>query len=172
MSTDAAPAFRLFLFRHAQAAWATSGMRDFDRELDDGGFADADVIADRLADLRLVPERILCSTARRCRQTADALKRSMSEDLDIRYVDSLYSGGMTVYRDLIAGQPDIASLMVVGHNPVLEELLRELVAPARIGEERPGAYPPAGLAVIDFDRPPAEGDWPFGRLSLWIEPRR
>jgi phosphohistidine phosphatase len=92
MPAASAPVFRLYLLRHAKAAWALPGQKDFDRTLDDAGFADAEIVADIAADRGLRPDLVLCSTAVRCRQTADALRRAMTEDLDIRYIDALYAG--------------------------------------------------------------------------------
>ncbi len=54
------------------------------------------------ADRGIRPELILCSTAVRCRQTAEPFFRSVSEDSpDIRYVDALYTGPASVYTDII-----------------------------------------------------------------------
>lgn len=165
-----APVFRLYLFRHAKAAWALPGQKDFDRTLDDPGFADAEIVADMAADRGLVPDLVLCSTAVRCRQTAEALRRAMKEDLDIRYVDALYAGAANVYRDIIGSQDGaISSLMVVGHNPVIEEILREALGEEATVEIIPAGYPPGALAVIDFDKRPSDGALPRGKLIAWLD---
>ena len=62
-------AFRLYLLRHARSSWAQPGQTDFERTLDDVGFGDAEIVADMAADRGFVPNRVLCSTATRCRQT-------------------------------------------------------------------------------------------------------
>ncbi len=171
MPAASAPVFRLYLLRHAKAAWTLPGQRDFDRTLDDIGFADAEIVAGVAADQGLRPDLVLCSTAVRCRQTADAFRRAMTEDLDIRYVDELYAGGANIYRDIIGSQdPALLSLMVVGHNPVIEEILREILGDEAAAEAAPAGYPPGALAVIDFDTHPSDGGLPLGTLTAWLDP--
>lgn len=166
-----APVFRLYLLRHAKAAWALPGQKDFDRTLDETGFADAEIVADMAADRGLVPDLVLCSTAVRCRQTAEPLRRAMAEDLDIVYIDALYSGAADVYRDIISGQDDtLSSMMVVGHNPVIEEILREILGAEETVSTIASGYPPGALAVIDFDTRPSDGALPPGKLTAWLDP--
>ena len=171
MPAASAPVFRLYLLRHAKAAWALPGQKDFDRTLDDTGFADAEIVADMAADQGLRPNLVLCSTAVRCRQTADAFRRAMTEDLDIRYIDGLYAGGANVYRDIISSQdPTLSALMVVGHNPVIEEILREILGEEAAIKAAPAGYPAGALAVIDFDTRPSDGILPLGTLTAWLDP--
>lgn len=171
MPAAPAPVFRLYLLRHAKAGWALPGQKDFDRTLDDTGFADAEIVADMAADQGLRPDLVLCSSAVRCRQTADALRRAMTEDLEIRYIDGLYVGGENVYRDIIGSQdPTLSALMVVGHNPVIEDILREILGEDTAGDVIPAGYPPGALAAIDFDMRPSGGVLPRGRLTAWLDP--
>jgi len=171
MPAASAPVFRLYLLRHARAAWPLPGQRDFDRTLDDAGFADAEIVADMAADRGLRPQLVLCSTAVRCRQTADALRRSMTEDLDIRYVDELYSGGANLYSDIIGSQdPALSAIMIVGHNPVIEEILRTIIGDQAANGNAAAGYPPGALAAIDFDTRPADGILPPGTLAAWLDP--
>ncbi len=171
MSAAIAPAFRLFLLRHANAGWPLPGQTDFDRTLDDTGFAAAELVADIASDRDLKPELVLCSTAVRCRQTVDAFRRATEEELDIRYIDALYTGTVDVYRDLIAGQ-DIAagSVMIVGHNPVIEEILRESIGVEPASEVIPAGYPPGALAIIDLEIRPNAGALPPGKLTAFVTP--
>lgn len=167
MTTDSPTPFRLFLLRHARAAWALPGQSDFDRMLDDTGYAEAERIADRIADLRLLPDRIICSTAVRCRQTVEPWKRALSEDLDISYVDDLYTGDVSVYRDIVSAQSDVASVLLVGHNPMIEELLRLVVGHDAADQQVGQGYPPAGLAIIDISDKLVPDRLPTGILAQW-----
>ena len=165
------PAFRLFILRHARAAWAQPGQSDFDRALDDDGYAEAEVIAEEAADQGYRPERVIASTAVRCRQTAEPFLRAMSEELPVDYVDQLYSGTVETYAEIaFAGRRETA-LMIVGHNPMIEEFLHRLVGKAMAETAAPFGYPTAGLAVIDFDRRPTEEDCTGARLSGFMTPR-
>ncbi|KQY20904.1 histidine phosphatase family protein [Rhizobium sp. Root483D2] len=171
MPAASAPVFRLYLLRHAKAAWALPGQKDFDRTLDDTGYADAEIVADMAADKGLRPDLVLCSTAVRCRQTADALRRSMTEELDIRYVDELYSGSANVYRDIIGSQdPALSAIMLVGHNPVIEDILRDVIGEDAANKVAAAGYPPGALAAIDFKTRPGDGILPLGILAAWLDP--
>ncbi|MCV9960573.1 histidine phosphatase family protein [Pararhizobium sp. BT-229] len=170
MPSAPTPVFRLYLLRHARAGWTVPGQKDFDRTLDDTGFAQAEIVADKAADLRLVPDLVLCSTAVRCRQTAEAFRRAMGEELDIRCIDALYTGSANAYRDCITGQAPAASLMIVGHNPVIEEILHGCLSEQTVIEAIPAGYPPGALAVIDFDQRPEDGNLSGGTLTAWIDP--
>ena len=149
MQDSAARPFRLLLLRHARAGWALPGQRDFDRALDDVGFAEAELIAETAADRGIRPDLILCSTAVRCRQTAEPFFRTISENIDIRYVDELYTGPASIYTDIIDANRHLNSLMIVGHNPMIDELFHRLAGNEAAAEALPHGYPPAALAVLD-----------------------
>ena len=127
MASLGTPAFRLYLLRHARAAWAEPGKTDFDRTLDDDGFAEAEVVAEEATDQGYKPALIISSTAVRCRQTAEPFHRSVSEELTIDYVDSLYSGTVDTYAELAFADRQETSVMIVGHNPMIEEFFHRLV---------------------------------------------
>ncbi|OCP19064.1 MULTISPECIES: histidine phosphatase family protein [unclassified Ensifer] len=150
MQDSAARPFRLLLLRHARSGWALPGQRDFDRALDDTGYAEAELIAEMAADRGIRPELILCSTAVRCRQTAEPFFRTVSEDLEIRYVDELYTGPASVYTDIINAHRHLSSLMIVGHNPMIDELFHRLAGNEVATDALAHGYPPAALAILDM----------------------
>lgn len=154
MQDSAARPFRLFLLRHARSGWALPGQRDFDRALDDVGYAEAELIAQMAADRGIRPELILCSTAVRCRQTTEPFFRSVSEDIQIRYVDALYTGPASVYTDIIDANRHLNSLMIVGHNPMIDELFRRFAGNEAATDALPHGYPPAALAILDLQGGP------------------
>ena len=53
------PPTRIYLLRHAEAAWALPGQKDFDRPLSEKGYADAEVVADRASDMGYKPDLVL-----------------------------------------------------------------------------------------------------------------
>ena len=152
MPDASAETFRLYLVRHARAAWATPGISDFDRPLDETGRFEARDVAEQAALAGLVPEILVSSPALRCRQTTSILLdvfRSVKPTEDI----ALYSGGPDAYFAHIRRHGSHRSLMIVGHNPMIEacadHLSREsdILAPLAIG------YPTAGLLALDFAAP-------------------
>lgn len=171
MQDSAARPFRLFLLRHARSGWALTGQRDFDRALDATGYAEAELIAEMAADRGIRPELILCSTAVRCRQTAEPLLRTIGEDLDIRYVDELYTGPASVYTDIIDANRHLTSLMIIGHNPMIDELFHRFAGNEAAAEELPHGYPPAALAVLDL-KPGSGGVAAATLVSLMLPVRQ
>ncbi|WEX75929.1 histidine phosphatase family protein [Sinorhizobium numidicum] len=170
MQDSVAAAFRLFLLRHARSGWALPGQRDFDRALDDIGYAEAELIAQAAADHGIRPDLILCSTAARCRQTAEPLYRALGEDIDVRYVDPLYTGPTSVYMDLMEAHANRPSLMIIGHNPMIEELFRQILGEQAASAALPDGYPPAALAAIDFSARPGTGATWTAVLSTLLVP--
>ncbi len=146
---------RIYLLRHAKSGWAEPGGRDFDRSLSDAGFAEAELLAETAADRNYRPDLVIASTAKRCRQTADALKRVFSGLVDFRYVDELYNAPAETYLEILTSTPDVPALMLVGHNPAIEEVFANLCGNDVVARTVPEGYPTAGLAVIDA----AEESW-------------
>ncbi|NKK18795.1 SixA phosphatase family protein [Rhizobium leguminosarum] len=150
MTVPLPPPNRIYLLRHANAAQAEPGQRDFDRPLNENGFGDAEIIADKAADKGYRPDLLISSTALRCRGTADAVYRAMGLTLEVRYVDALYNATVDNYLEIIDAQEE-AAVMLVGHNPTMEQALETLIGHDAMVSALPGGFPTAGLAVLDFD---------------------
>lgn len=171
MASLGTPAFRLYILRHARAAWAQPGQADFDRALDDEGFAEAEVIAEEAADQGYKPDLIISSTAVRCRQTAEPFHRTVSEELSIDYIDTLYSGSVEIYAELAFADRQETSVMIVGHNPMVEEFFHRLVGKEIAETAAPFGYPTAGLAILDFDKRPTDTDYSGACLAGFMTAR-
>lgn len=170
MASLGIPAFRLYLLRHAHAGWARPGQSDFERTLDDDGFAEAEVIAEEAADQGYRPDLVLSSTAARCRQTAEPFRRTIDEELEIDYVDALYSGGVDTYAELAFAERAETNVMIVGHNPMIEQFFHVLVGKAIAETATPTGFPTAGLAVLDFDERPTQERYGTACLSGFVRP--
>ncbi|NEI73012.1 histidine phosphatase family protein [Rhizobium lusitanum] len=149
MTSISPPPFRIYLLRHAEAQQAAPGQRDFDRSLSDNGYAAAEIVADEAADKGYKPDLVISSTALRCRQTAEAMRRAVMPSTEFRFVDAIYNGTLDIYLSLIAGQTDQDSVMLVGHNPIIELTLASLIGRDALADTLPRGFPTAGLAVID-----------------------
>ncbi|GAC1040965.1 histidine phosphatase family protein [Rhizobium sp. No.120] len=143
------PPFRIYLLRHAEALQAAPGQKDFDRPLSDNGYAAAEIVADEAADKGYKPDLVISSTALRCRQTAEAMRRVVTPSTEFRFVDELYNGSPDIYLSLIAAQTDQGSVMLVAHNPVIEMTLAALIGRDALAGALPRGFPTAGLAVVD-----------------------
>ena len=152
------PPFRIYLLRHAHAGNAEPGERDFDRKLDDEGYAQAEIIADRAADKHYVPDIILSSTAVRCRETTEAFRRAFNDRCEVSYIDGMYNGLAENYLSLLSGQSDRRSVMLVGHNPTIDIALEMMIGKPVKDASLPAGFPTAGLAVLDPDTTPEHQD--------------
>jgi phosphohistidine phosphatase len=118
----------LVLLRHAKAE--TPGEQpDFERRLTKKGEADADAAGSWLADEGLRPDLVICSPATRTRQTWHGIDVALAQAdpegaaPEVHYERDLYDGGRTEVIDLLRAVPDgMATVLVVGHNPVVSDV--------------------------------------------------
>jgi phosphohistidine phosphatase len=167
----------LLLLRHAKAETGTPEQEDHDRALTERGVADAAAMARYLKKQDYVASRILCSTSLRTAQTVEAVLAQTPATID--YLETLYLAptGRIVAMAQDAADADTV-LMIVGHNPGLEQcatlLAREAVRPKEqhrhdVMEEK---FPTAALAVLDFNITSWKKLSPdSGRLVDFVRPR-
>lgn len=119
---------RLTLMRHGDAQWKDPGISDFERPLNRRGLAEAETMAIRLAELAIKPDLLLVSPARRTVQTADALARELATpSRNIRHVEELYlARAQDIFAHVRSTGPKVQHLMIIGHNPGISELARQL----------------------------------------------
>lgn len=119
---------RLTLLRHAKSSWANHGLTDFDRPLNDRGLRDAPMMSQRLLDQSWTPDYILCSSANRTQQTAQfVLDAHELNTQHIAYQEALYlATAGTILNFIQETSDDVKHLMIIGHNPGLETLGRQL----------------------------------------------
>ena len=129
------------------------GTRDFDRPLDDRGREEAARLAATLTVNGFAPDLVFCSNARRCVETLDILFARAGALPPIERSDALYASGQEAYLELIASVRDqaIRSVMIVGHNPMIEDTASALVHadPAGCQQAMGAGFPTAGLLIAD-----------------------
>jgi phosphohistidine phosphatase len=157
----------LYLLRHAKSSWDAPSLADHERPLAPRGRRDAKRIAKHLRSRGIQPELVLCSTAVRTRETLDAL------GLDAEFEDGLYaapSGGLLAR---IRRVPDaVASVMLIGHNPGLQQLALQLASAGDEVEPLREKFPTAALATLAVD-----GRWSDlaaggARLTDYVVPKQ
>jgi phosphohistidine phosphatase len=166
---------RLILLRHAKTEKAEGGMRDHERRLNTRGENDAPLIGAYMAHHRLIPDRVLVSTATRTRQTWERVAAELSAKPRVVHEDRLYNaGGDAIIALVKETKPEVGTLLVIGHNPGLHDAARLLIASGDVEarERLNEGLPTSGLAVIDF----AGKDWrkvhpSGGRLAVFVSPR-
>lgn len=117
----------LLILRHAKSDWGEGNLPDHDRPLNRRGQADAPRMGELIRAQGIVPDLILSSTARRAHHTAQLVAEACGyegEILTSREMYHAYPEGYIEAIHVMAG--DEATVMVVGHNPGMEELVSEL----------------------------------------------
>lgn len=118
----------LLIIRHAKSSWDAPEDADFERRLNQRGYEDGCRMAGVYAATLPRPDRILCSPARRTRDTLSFLVPDLVDPRGVEYEDSLYQGSKSTWLSWIqAAPPSCRVLMVVGHNPGLTELVNMLL---------------------------------------------
>jgi phosphohistidine phosphatase len=146
-------------------------VRDFDRPLDASGLADAERMGVAMRARFYVPDLTLCSNARRARETLEGLA-GQADTGRILFLDTLYSEDAAGYLAIIRDNGGPGSLLVIGHNPMMEDLA---MAVAGNGDETAVAmlnhgFPTSGLAVIRFHGNLADAARGSGYLEAFLTP--
>ncbi|WP_341912812.1 histidine phosphatase family protein [Ferrovibrio terrae] len=152
---------RLWLLRHAKSAWDDPELDDFARPLSPRGKKACRALARHMGERALQPDLVLCSPSTRTRQTWERLEKRLTLDRPprmpgearARFEPSLYLAESTTLLALVRATPTaVRELMLIGHNPGLEDFARELTgtsagdALSRLTEK----YPTGGLAELTF----------------------
>lgn len=136
---------RLLILRHAKSSWADSDLSDFDRPLNERGLKAAPFMGSLIAQRGLLPDAIVSSPAKRAKQTATLLHENSGADLTLTFDDRIYEASPNTLRMVVSETPDeLASVMIVGHNPGIEGFIRHLTGQIE-------SMPTAALAVIDLE---------------------
>ncbi len=137
----------LLLLRHAKSSWKNSGVSDHDRPLNKRGKRDAPRVGRLLRRKRLTPGVILSSTAKRAHRTAEEVARWGAFDAAVQLEQSLYLADPETVVDVVRrASTEAERVLVVGHNPGMEELVGRLT-----GLSEPEPMPTAALAHIRLE---------------------
>jgi phosphohistidine phosphatase len=160
---------RLVVVRHAKAE--QSGEADEARRLIDRGRADAEAAGRWLAGENVVPDHALVSAAPRAQETWRALAAGAGWKVEPSLDEGLYSAGPDTALDLIRQTPpDVAVLVVVGHNPTmaqLAQLLDDGNGDPQASNEMASGFPTSAVAVFEYDGAWADLDLTSARLTTF-----
>ncbi|MER7958101.1 MULTISPECIES: histidine phosphatase family protein [unclassified Streptomyces] len=124
------PLRRLVVLRHAKSAWP-EGVPDHDRPLGPRGLRDAPAAGRWLVGADCLPELVLCSTARRARSTWGLAAAEMDGTPPTRHDARIYAADSHSLLDVVREVPgDVGTLLLVGHNPGLQDLVLRLAGEA------------------------------------------
>jgi phosphohistidine phosphatase len=134
----------LHLLRHAKSDWADESLPDKERPLAPRGIKAARRLAGHLEKAPIEVDLVLCSTARRTRETLDLIRAALG-DVDVRFDDAVYGASAEELIELLRRLPKkVGAVMIIGHNPGLEEVAWLLLGP----KKAPGHFPTGALASV------------------------
>jgi len=147
---------RLYLLRHAKSSWDDPELRDHDRPLAPRGRKAAKSMADYMKANGYRPALILCSSATRARQTMDLAAGWLKHDAAVEIDAGIYDTGAPgeLVEIISRAPPEAESVLVIGHNPVMQELALVLLAEGEPVAPIRRKLPTAALVVLDL---PIEG---------------
>jgi phosphohistidine phosphatase len=153
---------RLLVLRHAKSDWSVDYGADRDRPLAPRGVEAAKLVGRFVSDAGLAPDLVLSSPAERARATAGLAAAAGSWGAPVEIREDFYSGG----RDAVLGAlrevaPRLATVVVVGHEPVWSSVISGLAGGGRI------RFPTAAVACLTSETGWSDLGW--GRMELrWL----
>lgn len=146
---------RLYLLRHAKSSWEDPELDDRYRPLTSRGRKAARLAARYLEMESITPDLVLCSPAQRCQETLEPLRSAFAGPVQIDIEEDLYGAGSgDLLRRLRKVPPETGSVLVIGHNPAIQELAVMLARNPEDLVRLRDKYPTAALATLNF-----RGDW-------------
>lgn len=165
----------LLLLRHAKSDWSDTGLDDIDRPLAPRGRDAAPRMGRHIKDEGLNPDLVLCSAALRARETWNLVAEELDPVPPVRFRKDLYAASSAILLAAIRRMPgDCGRLLIIGHNPEMEDLAHRLAGSGKAKALRQLAekYPTGTLAEIRF----AADSWHeisegTGALRRFVRPR-
>ncbi|WP_420405062.1 SixA phosphatase family protein [Nisaea sp.] len=150
----------LILLRHAKSSWDQPSLDDFDRPLNQRGERAALLIGHFLRQESVAPDIVLCSAARRTRQTWEIIRPFLQPDTECLKSEAIYEADLDRLLEVLSDLDNaLGSVLMIGHNPGLERLASALCH-GRRGDELERLqqkFPTGGLAFIEVN------------INLWSE---
>lgn len=141
--------------RHAKSSWADYDLTDHDRPLNKRGNRDAPQMGEWLKSHGLVPDQILCSSAVRANQTADAIAKVVDRSVEV--IEDLYLASVNQWEQVLATHAGPGIVLAIAHNPGIEEFVHRVT----------GSYERMPTAAIAwFDVTDEDEGFSFDSLSL------
>ncbi len=166
---------RILLLRHAKSDWKDYTLADFDRPLSSKGRAAAPRVASWMRDHDLVPDRVLCSAARRTSETWERMVSELGE-IPVVHRRALYHASSRAILQQLVKQDDADdTIAVVGHNPGIAQFAGRyaVFGPPKKMARMKRKYPTGALAVLAF-RIDRWADLPgaSGTLEYYVRPKQ
>jgi phosphohistidine phosphatase len=143
------PMRTLYLLRHAKSSWSDSTLADRERPLAPRGRRDAKRMSEHLVRSGVEPGLVLCSPAVRTRETLERLGGALGSPVSVQYAEELYAASWTDLLERLHDVPEtVASVMLIGHNPGLEDLALALASSGPELARLEAKFPTGALATL------------------------
>ena len=164
---------QLFLLRHAKSSWEDPELADHDRPLAPRGRRAAKLIAEHLRRQAVAPELVLSSSAVRTRETLESIAPVLGEDVSVQIEDELYAASEQVLLERVRAVEDgVESLLLIGHNPGVEQLALLLAGSGEKVAALERKYPTGALATLEFSGPWRELAAGTAELTDFVTPKQ
>jgi phosphohistidine phosphatase len=142
---------RLYLLRHAKSSWDEPRLADHERPLAPRGRRAAELLAKHLRREEIAPALVLCSSARRARATLEAIAPALGEAVPAEVERELYGASDGELLERLRAIPDsVESVLLIGHNPAIQELTLGLAGGGAERARVERKYPTGALAALTF----------------------
>ena len=142
---------QLFLLRHAKSSWDDPGLVDHDRPLAPRGRRAVRLIAEHVGREGVTPALVLCSSSRRTRETLEGIAPTLGEAMPVQIEGGLYAASeQRLLERLRAVEDGVGSLLLIGHNPGVEQLALSLAGGGQNLAGLSRKYPTGALATLEF----------------------
>lgn len=146
----------IILLRHGKSSWSDPTLADIDRPLAPRGERASRRMAKHLRRRRIRPALVLCSPSLRTRQTLEAIAPSLGKGCTVELVPELYAAAQADLLQRLQALPEsTTSVMLIGHNPGLQQLALALASPSPDRAKLEQKFPTGALATLAF----ASGSW-------------
>ncbi|MDQ6898939.1 MAG: histidine phosphatase family protein [Candidatus Dormibacteraeota bacterium] len=143
----------LYLLRHAKSSWDDPKLPDHDRPLNPRGLKAAKRMAQRMHRANVSPALLLCSSARRARETLAPVEQALSP-AKIKVEEGLYAADAAqLLERLHRIAPSVQSVMIIGHNPGIQELAVQLMGDQEARSRMASKFPAGSLATLSIRAP-------------------
>jgi phosphohistidine phosphatase len=175
---------KVVLLRHAKSAWPD--VPDHDRPLARRGRRDAPVMGRWLRATGHLPDQVVCSTARRARETWQLAQAGLGATPPVSFDSRVYQLSARQLLDLVRGTAAATrTLLIVGHDPAVPELALALAAASELADADAASdagslgavdrmrakFPTAAIAVLEFSASWDKLAPGSARLTCFVTPR-
>lgn len=160
---------KLLVLRHSKAS-KDAKYEDHERPLTERGLSDAEAAGNALSGSAI--DVVLCSTSTRTRQTWEHAKVGGASSSDVRFEADIYSEGRARLLELVRALPEHThSVLLIGHEPTLSELIVSLAEPSPIADDIDEKFPTSSIARLEFEGPWSGLAKHSARLTSFETPR-